>query len=183
MFEIKETKIPGCYEIVLKPIKDKRGQFIKTFHELTFKEHNLATDFAEEYYSISARNVLRGMHFQLPPHDHEKIVYCPAGKALDVVLDLRKGSPAFGKYESFELSPEKCNMIYIPRGLAHGFYSQQDNTQMFYKVTTAYVPESDSGVRWDSAKIDWPCKDPVISDKDDKLVKFKDFDSPFTFEE
>ncbi len=183
MFEIKEAKIPGCYEITLKPFLDKRGLFVKTFHEQIFKERNLAAHFAEEYYSVSAKNVLRGLHFQLPPYDHEKIVFCLAGRAFDVVLDMRKGSPAFGKYESFELSPQRHNMIYIPRGLAHGFYAMQDNTLMFYKVTTAYVPDLDSGIRWDSAGINWPCENPNVSDRDNRLAKFEDFNSPFVFQE
>jgi dTDP-4-dehydrorhamnose 3,5-epimerase len=183
MFDIIKKQIPGCYEIISKPFYDKRGHFVKTFHEQAFKSYGLAVDFAEEFYSISAKNVLRGLHFQLPPQDHDKIVFCLAGKAFDVVLDIRKGSPAFGKYESFELSPEKFNMVYIPRGLAHGFYSLQDNTLMFYKVTAAHAPNLDSGIRWNSAKITWPCDNPVISDKDNNLPKFDDFDSPFIFKE
>ena len=110
-------------------------------------------------------------------------VFCLTGKAFDVVLDIRKGSPTFGKYESFELSPEKFNMVYITRGLAHGFYSLQDNTLIFYKVTAAHAPNLDSGIRWNSAKITWPCDNPVVSDKDNNLPKFDDFDSPFIFKE
>jgi dTDP-4-dehydrorhamnose 3,5-epimerase len=182
MFEIIEKEIPGCFEIIIEPFQDKRGRFIKTFHEPTFKSHGLATNFVEEFYSLSAKNVLRGLHFQVPPYDHEKIVYCLTGKAFDVVLDIRKGSPTFGKHESFELAPEKHNIIYISRGLAHGFYAIQDNTLMFYKITTTHVPDFDSGIHWNSAGINWPCSNPIVSDRDDNLPRFDDFDSPFIFE-
>ncbi|MDD5010597.1 MAG: dTDP-4-dehydrorhamnose 3,5-epimerase [Phycisphaerae bacterium] len=183
MFEITKKKISGCYEIRTTSFKDKRGQFIKTFHKPTFESYGLAVDFAEEFYSLSAKNVLRGLHFQLPPHDHDKIIFCLAGKAFDVVLDIRKGSPTFGKYETFELSPENFNMVYISRGLAHGFYAAEHNTLLFYKVTTVHTPDFDSGIHWDSAGINWPCRNPIVSARDNSFQKFDDFKSPFTFKE
>lgn len=183
MFEIIEKKIPGCYEIRTEPFGDKRGQFVKTFDKQLFKSHGLAANFAEEFYSLSFKNVLRGLHFQLPPHDHEKTVCCLTGKAFDVVLDIRKGSPTFGKYEFIELAPQRYNTIYIPKGLAHGFYAMENNTLLFYKVTTAHVPACDSGILWNSAEINWPCDNPIVSDRDNNLPKFDDFDSPFIFKE
>ena len=120
--QLNPSKIPGCYEIQPAVFKDERGHFVKVFHEDTFKRHHLETDFTEEYYSVSLKNVLRGLHFQLPPKDHTKMVYCVEGEVIDVVVDLRIGSPTYGEFELFQLSAEKANIIYIPPGLAHGFW-------------------------------------------------------------
>ena len=119
--EIVPTEIPGCYEVQPKVFKDKRGAFVKTFHAGDFHSYGLCADWTEQYYSRSKRGVLRGLHFQLPPHDHAKLVYCVAGSVLDVAFDLRIGSPTYGKAVMLELSAKKGNMIYLPKGLAHGF--------------------------------------------------------------
>ncbi|MBU1138470.1 MAG: dTDP-4-dehydrorhamnose 3,5-epimerase family protein, partial [Proteobacteria bacterium] len=108
---LKETEIPGCYEIVPKVIEDDRGIFVKTFHQKTFKAKNLCTDWQEEYYSVSRRGVLRGLHFQTPPQDHNKLVYCSEGNIVDAVLDLRQGSPTFCRHFLVELCAEKRNML------------------------------------------------------------------------
>ena len=112
-----ETPISGCYELFLKEITDIRGKFVKTFHTEMFNEHGLETNFAEEYYSIS-KNVLRVMHFQLPPYATVKLVYCIIGSVLDVLIDLRRGSSVNGKPVSFILSADKKKMVYIPIGVA-----------------------------------------------------------------
>ena len=119
--QISETNIHGCYEITPSVFKDERGSFVKTFHQDIFSSHKLETKFAEEYYSVSDRNVLRGLHFQLPPQEHTKIAYCVQGQVIDAVVDLRVGSSTYGKFETFDLSAQKANLIYIPPGLAHGF--------------------------------------------------------------
>ena len=141
---------------------DYRGSLIKTFHEPTFGQCGLETDFIEDYYSISNKNVLRGLHFQVPPHEHTKIVYCVCGKVFDVVLDIRKGSPTFGKFETFIINDENAHMIYISPGLAHGFYTLSDKAIMMYRVSTVYSPDSDSGILWNSANISWPCDEPIL---------------------
>ncbi len=143
---LKNSKIPGCFEITPQIFKDERGMFVKTFHKDVFKEHGLETGFVEEYYSFSCKGVLRGLHFQLPPKDHVKLVYCVSGEVLDAVVDLRVGSPTYGQFELFEVSAEKANMIYIPKGLAHGFYVESENAIMMYKVTTVYSPDHDTGL-------------------------------------
>jgi dTDP-4-dehydrorhamnose 3,5-epimerase len=181
--DVKQTNIPGCLELVLKPFKDERGTFVKTFRQDLFAEQGLTTLFAEEYYSISQHGVLRGLHFQSPPMDHIKVVYCISGAVLDAVLDLRKGSPTYGRYELFELNAEKANMLYIPAGLAHGFYVTSNHAVMLYKVTTVYSPQLDAGIRWDSAGIPWPDTHPIISARDRDLPLLADFASPFIFEE
>lgn len=178
-----ETKITGCYE--LQPVirSDNRGAFIKTFHETNFKEIGLTTTFAEEYYSISKKNVLRGLHFQTPPKEHKKLVYCTLGEVIDVVVDLRKGSPTYKQHQVFVLNSEKANMIYIPEGLAHGFYVKSETAIMMYKVTSEYAPENDCGIRWDTANIPWKNQNPIMSKRDQEFMALDEFESPFVFKE
>lgn len=178
-----ESKIPGCYEIRPHIHKDERGVFVKTFHVSAFASMGMCTNYAEEYYSVSNKGVIRGMHFQLPPHDHIKLVYCTDGAVMDVIVDLRKGSPTFGKHASFKLSSEKANMIYIPKGIAHGFCVLSERATMIYKVTSVYAQESDCGIRWDSAGICWPIADPILSVRDQRFSSLEQFESPFFFEE
>ena len=180
MFEKRETKIPGCFE--LQPIVrgDSRGKFIKTFHNEYFEENDLETNFREQYYSVSMKGVLRGMHFQLPPHHHSKLVFCTSGIILDVALDLRVGSPTYGNHISLEISAETGNMLYLPEGLAHGFYSVTEAT-VAYNVSTVYSPEYDAGVLWSSIGMDWPDSQPEISERDTTFTKLAEFKSPFDF--
>lgn len=181
--QIVETSIPGCLELVPPVFRDERGLFVKTFHAPLFSEHGLVTDYAEEFYSVSRRGVLRGLHFQLPPHDVTKLVWCLAGRVLDVVVDLRVGSPACGRHVAVELSSERANMLYIPTGLAHGFLSLEDNTVMMYKCTQVYSAEHDTGIRWDSAGIAWPEASPLVSARDGRFPSLADFSSPFLYGE
>lgn len=177
--DIMVTSIEGCLILVPSKQSDERGTFVKTFHKPTFDEMGLVTSYREEYYSTSRKNVLRGLHFQSPPYDHIKVVYCIRGSVLDAVLDLRVDSPSYGHYETFELDDEECRMVYIPPGLAHGFYTLSDSAIMVYKVTTAHHPEYDHGVRWDSAGIPWPTDAPIVSQRDSKFPKFHEYTSPF----
>jgi dTDP-4-dehydrorhamnose 3,5-epimerase len=180
--KIINSALSGCYEIFPEIFHDERGKFVKPFHSGIFKKLNLCTDFKEEYYSISQKNVLRGLHFQLPPEDHVKLVYCTSGSAMDVVVDLRLDSITYGQHAMFELSPAKGNSVYIPSGMAHGFYALQDNTVMIYKTSTVYAPTKDAGLRWNSVSINWPEAEYIISERDKKLVTFDNFESPFTME-
>lgn len=179
--KIVSTEVPGCFEIFPLIHRDLRGAFIKTFHAPTFIEFGLCVSFKEEYYSISTENVLRGLHFQLPPDDHVKLVYCISGRVKDVVLDLRLGSPSYGNHVCVELSAELGNMVYIPKGMAHGFCSLSDSSTMVYKTSTVHSPQLDSGIRWDSAGIIWPDSTMIISDRDRNLSALADFDSPFRY--
>lgn len=180
--QINETKIPGCYEIIPTIFQDKRGSFVKTFHQNIFSDRHLETHFAEEYYSVSHRHVLRGLHFQLPPVEHAKIVYCVAGQVIDVVVDLRIGSPTHARFQTFEVSAQKANLIYIPPGLAHGFYVTSETAIMMYKVSTVYSPECDAGILWNSVGIAWPSDNPIVSERDSKFSAFSEFDSPFVYQ-
>lgn len=177
--KIRETKIAGCYEILPKIFQDERGRFVKTFHQDIFSSYHLATNFAEEYYSYSYRNVLRGLHFQIPPRDHTKIVYCVHGAVIDAVVDLRINSPTYGEWETFDLNHETANIIYIPVGLAHGFYVTSETAILIYKVSTVYSQGHDTGIHWNSAGIPWPSQNPIISKRDSQFVSLADFDSPF----
>lgn len=178
-FKIAKTTLHGCFELTPSVHKDERGIFVKTFHCEEFKEHGLETDFKEEYYSVSRKNVLRGLHFQRPPHDHVKLVYCVCGEVFDAVLDLRKNSPTYGKYAAFEISAAKGNMLYVPKGLAHGFYALSDGAVMMYKVSTVYSPMHDSGILWNSVGIPWPTDRPIISRRDSLFEPFSAIASIF----
>lgn len=179
MFEINESQIEGCYKITPKIIKDERGSFVKVFHSKAFLDAGLESSFVEEYYSKSKKGVIRGLHFQTPPEDHVKIVYCSEGSVFDVVVDLRIGSKTFGKFETFTLNSENANMVYIPKGIAHGFCSLSNSSTLIYKTSTVYSPSQDSGILWNSVGINWPVEEPILSRRDKEFVDFKSFKSPF----
>ena len=180
MFETRKSKIDGCLEILPRVFRDDRGIFVKVFHKNIFADLGLEYNFVEEYYSQSFKNVIRGLHFQVPPEDHVKLVYCIDGAAFDVVLDLRKGSPTYGKYDTFTLDSKHANMVYIPSGMAHGFCSISDSSTLVYKTSTVYDPECDSGILWNSVNITWPTLQPVMSERDKNFDDFLNFKSPFT---
>jgi dTDP-4-dehydrorhamnose 3,5-epimerase len=154
--------------------EDKRGTFVKTFHSGVFQEKGLAVSFCESYYSVSQNNVLRGMHFQLPPHDHDKLVYVTQGKILDVVVDLRTSSSSYLQHIALEVN-EHNNAVYIPRGCAHGFLTLSETATVVYNVTSVYNPDADAGIRWDSIGYEWPVNSPVISDRDSKFLTMSEF--------
>lgn len=183
-----DTAIAGCYELRPRVAADARGSFVKTFHRDTFAGLGLAVDWAEQFYSLSRKNVLRGLHFQTPPHAHAKLVYCPAGEVLDAAVDLRVGSPSHGRHVTLRLSGDAGNMLYLPTGLAHGFLTLSDEALMVYNVTSGYAPAHDTGIRWDSAGIDWPLANlagggaPLLSPRDAGFAAMADFASPFVFD-
>ena len=181
MFEFQETTLPGCFEIHPKIIHDNRGRFVKTFHKDLFKEKGIQTDFREEYYSHSKKGVIRGMHFQTPPSDHEKLVYCISGEVIDVIVDLRIGSPTYGQHAAFTLNAAKATSLYIPKGMAHGFYATSDLATLIYKVSTIYDQSNDSGILWSSIGFNWPTHDPITSERDKYFCRLVDFASPFKY--
>ena len=179
MFTLKPSAIQGCFELQPKVLDDARGRFVKVFQEHAFAELGLETVFVEEYYSVSHQNVLRGMHFQLPPMDHVKMVYCVQGEVMDAVIDLRVDSPTYGQHALFELNAEKANSIYIPKGMAHGFCVISKQATMVYKVSSAYSLEHDAGILWNSSGIPWPENDVILSARDQHFLAFDKFVSPF----
>jgi dTDP-4-dehydrorhamnose 3,5-epimerase len=181
MLELKSSQLIGCFELQTKAFKDKRGCFIKIFNTESFAAHGLENNFEEEYYTVSNKNVIRGLHFQLPPMDHVKVVYCVQGAVQDVVVDLRLGSPTYGEHAVFELSAKKGNSIYIPKGMAHGFCSLRDNSTMVYKVSTVYAPKLDAGILWNSVGASWPTTEPIVSERDQTFEPLDRFVSPFSY--
>jgi dTDP-4-dehydrorhamnose 3,5-epimerase len=177
MIDVTTAKIPGVKHLRSAQQADLRGRFVKTVHKDIFFAHAIPTQFAEQYYSVSRANVLRGLHFQIPPHDHHKLVTCIEGRVFDVVVDLRKGSPAYGQYQSFEL--DGGDGVFVPSGCAHGFYVRSESATLLYNVTTVYAASHDAGIRWDSVGIAWPSERPIVSDRDAGLPPFKVFATPF----
>ena len=176
--EILKELLPGCFLLQPNRFEDSRGSFVKTYHEGLCKTLGVNLEIREEFYSVSRKNVIRGMHFQLPPHEHDKLVYCTRGAVMDVLLDLRKG-PGYGKVVSAELSGENAHLVFIPKGIAHGFAALTDEALMLYKTSTVHAPESDCGIRWDSFGFDWGIAEPIISTRDQQHSVLADFVSPF----
>jgi dTDP-4-dehydrorhamnose 3,5-epimerase len=179
--QFTESKLLGCFIVQFPIFHDNRGHFVKTIQSSAFEEHGLEGDFRECFYTTSYENEQRGMHFQTPPSDHAKLLYCTEGSIFDVALDLRVGSPTYGKHEIYELSTLASNAVYLPRGIAHGFCVREPPAVMVYHVTTEHDPTHDAGIRWDSFGAAWPIRDPVVSDRDSSFVSFKDFESPFRY--
>lgn len=170
--------LPGAWHIPLSRLADLRGAFVKTHAASALARLGLAFDLREEFYSVSARNVIRGMHCQLPPYDHDKIVYCPQGRALDVLLDLRPGAH-FTATRSVLLSPDEPAILFIPRGIAHGFKAVENGTLMIYKTSSEHTPSHDGGILWNSFGFDWACPAPVVSQRDQGHPCLADFKTPF----
>tara|TARA_R110002033_G_scaffold96537_1_gene145420 strand:- start:10890 stop:11441 length:552 start_codon:yes stop_codon:yes gene_type:complete len=181
---ITELDIPGCYQIIPKIFSDARGTFIKTFHDDTLREYGIDLKLKEEFYSISKKNVLRGLHFQSPPSAHNKLVYCPKGAVLDFFVDIRIGSPTFGHNLSVELNEKNGMILYLPIGIAHGFLSLQDDSLMIYKTDCSYDPRADSGIEFFSTGINLPIvpNELIISERDANLQILNDFKSEFYYE-
>jgi dTDP-4-dehydrorhamnose 3,5-epimerase len=176
--ELKATTLADLYLIQNFFSQDQRGTFTKTFHADQFAAAGLRTDFRESYYSTSGANVIRGMHFQLPPYDHAKLVYVAAGEIIDVVLDLRQASPTFKQFAVFHLK-EGGPSLYIPSGFAHGFQTAGDRATVVYNTTSVYAPQADAGIRWDSFGFEWPAKAPIVSERDAGFGAWKDFTAFF----
>jgi dTDP-4-dehydrorhamnose 3,5-epimerase len=177
MIDITAARIPGAKFLRSAQQVDLRGRFVKTMHRDIFAAHGIPTQYAEQYYSVSKANVLRGLHFQVPPHDHHKLVTCIEGRVFDVVVDLRKDSPSYGQHQSFEL--DGGDGVFVPSGCAHGFYVRSESATLLYNVTTVYAAAHDAGIRWDSAGVTWPAERPIVSDRDASLPGFAAFATPF----
>jgi dTDP-4-dehydrorhamnose 3,5-epimerase len=176
-----ESKLPGCFIVQFPIFQDDRGHFVKTIQSSLFKARGLEGDFQECFYTTSFEKVLRGMHFQTPPSDHAKLLYCTAGSIFDVALDLRVGSPTYGKHEVYELSTLASNAVYLPRGIAHGFCVREAPAVMVYHVSSEHDEACDAGIHWNSFGAAWPVDNPIVSHRDSGLCSFKDFESPFKY--
>jgi dTDP-4-dehydrorhamnose 3,5-epimerase/CDP-3, 6-dideoxy-D-glycero-D-glycero-4-hexulose-5-epimerase len=181
MIEIQKTIINGLFILSNQIFHDNRGSFKKLLSRDMFDALSLENNFTELYYSINKKNVIRCIHFQIPPMDHVKMVYVINGIVLDVCLDLRHSSETFGKYFFCKLSGNDDNYLYIPRGIAHGFVSLEDNTVIHYAQTSCYSKNHDSGVKYDSFGFNWDIQKPIISQRDATFPNFNDFlkENPF----
>lgn len=175
---ISAGPLPGTLVITLTTFSDLRGSFVKTFSSSVYAQAGLDFTYHEEFYSLSKRDVIRGMHFQLPPYDHVKSVFCPIGSVLDVLLDLRPG-PGYGKSAGVLLDQDAPKVLIIPTGIAHGFKSLQDNSVMVYKTSTEHMPSHDTGLRWDSFGFDWGDGEQIVSGRDLSHPPFANFTTPF----
>jgi len=187
LMEVKMTDLPGV--LLLKPRRfvDSRGYFVETYNQRAFAEAGVATQFVQDNQSFSAKaGTIRGLHFQLPPAAQTKLVRALRGSIFDVAVDLRQGSPTFGRWIGETLTAGGGEQLLIPRGFAHAFCTLEDDTEVAYKVDDFYAPKCDSGFIWSDSdlKIEWPVTPNlvIVSDKDSKLGLFKDFASPFRFE-
>jgi dTDP-4-dehydrorhamnose 3,5-epimerase len=179
--EIKEERIKGLFSIQPKVFGDDRGYFLESFSEKKYEAFLGNIKFVQDNQSLSAKGVLRGLHFQNPPFDQGKLVQVIKGSALDIAVDIRKKSPTYGEYVSVLLTEKDKNQFWIPPGFAHGFCALEDNTIFSYKCTNYYSPENESCILWNdkTLNIDWTIENPIISEKDKKGIEFLNFESPF----
>lgn len=185
--EVIKTDIEGVVIIEPRVFKDSRGYFFESFSQREFEEKVRKINFVQDNESMSSYGVMRGLHFQRPPYAQSKLVRCVKGKVLDVAVDIRKGSPTYGKYVAVELSEDNHRQFFIPRGFAHGFAVLSETAVFQYKCDNFYAPQADGGISITDASlgIEWgiPADSAVLSEKDLKHVCLKDFDSPFVYGE
>jgi len=180
--KVEKLDIPDVLLVTPRTFGDARGVFCETWNRQRLVDAGIACDFMQDNQSVSAsRGTVRGLHFQSPPAAQAKLVRCVHGAILDVAVDVRKGSPTYGQHVSVELSAANWRQLFVPRGFAHGFATLTPDAAVVYKVDAPYSPAHDGGVYFASLDIDWGVaeKDAVLSDKDAKLPRWEDFDSPF----
>jgi len=179
-FTFKRLKIPDVLLIEPKVFKDERGYFMETYKFTEFEKFGIK-NFVQENQSFSVKGVIRGLHYQKNPYAQGKLVRVIKGEIFDVAVDIRKGSSTYGKYVSEILSDENKYMVYIPEGFAHGFCVLSDEAIVNYLTTAEYNKECDRGIIWNDEDIgiDWPIKNPIISEKDKRHPKLKDADINF----
>lgn len=172
-----ETPLRGAYVIELEPRNDTRGFFARSWCEKEFADHGLNASLKQCNISFNkTRGTLRGLHFQNAPHQEAKLVRCTRGAIFDVIVDLRPGSPTFKQYFSINLSPDNGKLLYIPEEFAHGFQTLESNTEVFYQMSTFYVPDAAKGLRWNDPafSIEWPhVHERIISERDASYPNFE----------
>jgi dTDP-4-dehydrorhamnose 3,5-epimerase len=180
---VETTTTPLSGLLIIKPtvFYDSRGYFFEPYNKQRFVEIGIDADFVQDNQSLSQIGAVRGLHFQAPPFAQGKLVRVVKGAVLDVVVDIRKSSPTYGKHFAIELSEENMLQFWIPAGFAHGFATLCNNTIFEYKCTNYYAKNSEGGLLWNDAdlNIDWQTLEPIVSDKDKILPTFNSFNSPF----
>ncbi len=181
-FEFVRLEIPEVVLIKPKVFEDARGFFMEAYKASVFAQAGINYAFVQDNHSKSKKGVLRGLHYQLEPKAQGKLVRCIKGKIWDVAVDIRRGSPTFGKWVAVELSEENKYMLWIPPGFAHGFLALED-CEIIYKCTEEYAPELDRGIIWNDPDIaiPWPTDNPILSPKDAKLPRLKDAEINFEY--
>lgn len=187
--KVIETSFPGLLVIEPTVFRDRRGFFLESYNRDRFAEAGVDAEFVQDNHALSVQQgVLRGFHLQQPPAAQAKLVWVVRGRVLDVAVDVRKGSPTYGKAFATELDADRFTRLFIPRGFAHAYLTLESNTEFLYKVDAPYDPAMEAGFRWDDPDIgvDWVSLlngPPILSDKDASLPFFRDFDSPFRYGE
>jgi dTDP-4-dehydrorhamnose 3,5-epimerase len=184
--EVIKTDIDGVVIIEPRVFRDERGYFFESFSQKEFDEKVRPIHFVQDNESMSSYGVMRGLHFQRTPFTQSKLVRCVKGTVLDVAVDIRKGSPTYGKHVAVELTEDNHRQFFVPRGFAHGFAVLSETAVFQYKCDNFYAPQADGGIsiKDDSLGIDWhiPTDSAILSEKDLKHALLKDFDSPFDYE-
>ena len=182
-FEFQRTKIPDVVLIKPKVFGDDRGFFMETYKKSDFKKAGIDIDFVQCNHSKSTYGVIRGLHFQREPYAQSKLIRCIKGKIFDVAVDIRKESQFFGKYVAVELSEENKQMLFIPKGFAHGFQVLSKEADILYSVNYVYAPDYEDGIIWNDGNIgiEWPIANLMISKKDEKLTSLNNFKNSINF--
>ena len=184
--QVEHTKLAGVLLIHPKRFGDTRGFFAETFSRRAYVGAGVDPEFVQDNHSLSAKvGTVRGLHFQAPPHAQAKLVRCGRGAIFDIAVDIRRGSPTYGRWAGYTLSAENGAQLYIPVGFAHGFATLEPDSEIIYKCSDYYAPETEGALRWDDPDIGikWPLTGaPVLSEKDAAAPLLAGFNSPFTFE-
>jgi dTDP-4-dehydrorhamnose 3,5-epimerase len=184
---IETTDLPGVLIITPRVFKDARGFFFESYNAEQFKASGIDTVFVQDNHSQSTRGTLRGLHFQLPPMAQDKLVRCARGAIWDVAVDIRAGSPTFGRWVGVELSAGNFRQIYVPSGFAHGFCVLSAEAEVLYKTSTVYSAAHERGIAWDDPTIGiaWPIAEPLLSDRDRHAESLAGYlvGTPFVYEE
>jgi dTDP-4-dehydrorhamnose 3,5-epimerase len=184
-FKFKKLEIPELILVTPKVFGDNRGFFVETYKKSEFIANGIKEEFVQDNHSSSTKGVLRGLHYQKNPKAQGKLIRCTRGEIFDVGVDIRKGSPTFGKWCGVILSEENRDMLYVPAGFAHGFAVLSEKAEVQYKTTEEYSSENDRGIRWNDPHIgiEWDIRNPIISDKDDAQPFLQDADINFVYNE
>ncbi len=185
--DIKPTAIPGVFLLGPRFFHDARGYFVETYNQRAAHAAGITADFVQDNQAFShQRGTVRALHFQAPPHAQAKLVRVLRGSIYDVAVDLRAGSPTYGRWTAATLTAHSGEQIFVPRGFAHGYCTLEADTEVAYKVDDYYAPDCDRGVIWNdpALAVDWPVSpsDAVLSDKDRQLPRFADFVTPFRYD-
>ena len=184
-FSFKSLEITEVILVEPKVFRDERGFFMETYKMPDFVASGIKESFVQDNHSRSSKGTLRGLHYQSPPYAQGKLIRVVRGEIFDVAIDIRKGSPTYGKWVSVILSEENKNMLYVPEGFAHGFCVLSEIAEVIYKTTNVYSPEAEAGIIWndEDLNIGWPAKAPILSEKDKKWPTLKDANIKFYYGE